>query len=135
MANDTLDLSQSNHSVRQLLKMVDNSDGTFSIAISSQGTATITPSVLTPAAPAAVSVGVTSGLAVAANASRKGLTLVNTSANIISIGLGVAAVLYSGITLNASGGAFEMGIGSKCTSAVYAIASGATSNLAIQEFS
>ena len=92
-----------------------------------------TKNALTAAAPTYATVGVTSASAVAANANRKGLLLVNTSANYISIGIGAAAVLYSGITLNPSGGAFWMDEYSFSTGAIYAIASGATSNLAIQE--
>ena len=87
-----------------------------------------------PAIPTAVSVGITSGLVVSANASRTGLILTNTSGNIISIGLGSAATLYSGITLSPFG-SFTMDSNSFTTGAIYAIASGATSNLAIQEFS
>jgi len=89
-----------------------------------------------PTAPTAVSVGVTSSTAVTANASRTGLVLTNTSNNIISIALGptaTAAVLYSGITLTPYG-SFSMDSNSFTTGAIYAIASGATSNLAIQEF-
>ncbi len=89
---------------------------------------------LTPAAPTAVSVGVTTGQAVASNVNRKGLMLVNTSANYISIGIGAAAVLYSGITLNPGGGAFWMDEFCFSTGAVNAIASGATSNLGVTEF-
>ena len=92
-----------------------------------------TKNALTAASPTYATVGITSASAVAANANRKGLLLVNTSANYISLGIGAAAVLYSGITLNPSGGAFWMDEYSFSTGAIYAIASGATSNLAIQE--
>jgi len=94
-----------------------------------------TKTALTPSSPTAASVGVTSAQAVASNATRKGLTLVNTSANTISLGFGVAAVLNSGITLSAQGGTFNMNEYSFYAGAINAIASGATSNLAIQEFS
>ena len=93
----------------------------------------VVKTALTPGSPTAASVGVTSGSALAANASRKGLVLVNTSANYISLGFGAAAVLYSGITLNPSGGTFVMDEFTFCTSQIYAVASGATSNLGIQE--
>jgi hypothetical protein len=89
---------------------------------------------LTPASPTAVSVGVASGQVLAANASRKGAAFVNTSANTISFGLGVAAVLNSGITL-VQNGVWEMDANTFTTGAINAIASGATSNLAVQEFS
>lgn len=98
------------------------------------GAMTITKTALTAAAPTAVSVGVTSAQAVASNVNRKGLMLVNTSANYISIGIGSAAVLYSGITLNPGGGAFWMDEFCFSTGAVNAIASGATSNLGVTEF-
>ncbi len=89
---------------------------------------------LTPASPTAANVGTISGSVVALNASRKGLVLVNTSSNYISLGFGVEAVLYSGITLNPSGGVFVMDGFTFCTSQIYAIASGVSSNLAIQEY-
>ncbi len=79
--------------------------------------------------------GAASGVAVALNANRKGLVLVNTSANRISLGFGAnAAVLDSGITLMPNGGTFAMDEYSFSTAAINAIASGAGSNLAIQEF-
>lgn len=88
---------------------------------------------LTPSAPAAAAVGVTSAQVLAANANRKGLVVVNTSSNVISIGLGSAAVLNSGITLTPYG-TFEMDEYCFDVGAVNAIASAAASNLAIQEF-
>lgn len=90
---------------------------------------------LTPATATAASVGVASGVAVAANTSRRGLILVNTSANRISLAFGAAAVLDSGITLMANGGTYTMDGNSFTTAEIRAIASGAASNLAIQEFS
>lgn len=89
---------------------------------------------LTAAAPAAATVGVASAQAVAANASRKGLVLVNTSVNTISVGLGNAAVLNSGITL-APFGSWTMDDYTYTTAAINAIAGAASSNLAVQEFS
>jgi hypothetical protein len=99
-----------------------------------RGTVSISKDALTASAPAAVSVGLTSAEAVVANANRKGILLVNTSANYISIAFGAAAVLYSGITLNPSGGSFWMDEFSFTTAQVRAIASGAASNLSCQEF-
>lgn len=100
--------------------------------------ATITPAplaALTPAAPTSATVGVTSALAVAANTSRKGLVLTNTSNNTISLGFGAnAAVLNSGITLTPNG-VWVLDEFTYTTQAVNAIASGATSNLSIQEYS
>lgn len=97
-----------------------------------QQVSTKTP--LTPSAPSAASVGTSSGLAVASNAARKGLVLINTSSNNISFGLGSnAAVLNSGITL-VPNGVYDMSEYDYVTGTVNAIASGASSNLTIQEF-
>lgn len=93
-----------------------------------------TKTALTASAPAAATVGIASAQAVASNASRKGLALINTSANWISFGLGAAAVLYSGITLAPNGGTWVMDEYTFTTAAVNAIASVASSNLAIQEY-
>lgn len=82
---------------------------------------------------AAATVGVASAQILASNTNRKGLILVNTSNNVISLGFGSAAVLNSGVTL-AAGGIFSMDEYSFSTAAVNAIASMATSNLAIQEY-
>lgn len=89
---------------------------------------------LTASAPTFATVGTSSASAVAANASRKGLTLVNTSANRISLGFGATAVLDRGITLY-PGGSFFMDEYSYSTATINAIASAAASNLAVQEFS
>lgn len=93
-----------------------------------------TKTALTASAPAAATVGVTSATAVASNSSRKGLVLINTSANTISLGFGSAAVLASGITLNPNGGTFVMDEFTFSTAAVTAIASGASSNLSVEEY-
>lgn len=106
------------------------------IAATQSGTwTTVTaPDSSTGNAPSAVTVGVSSGLALASNSSRKGLVLVNTSANTISIAFGAnAAVLNSGITLY-QGGSYNMDAYSFTTAAINAIASAASSNLAIQEY-
>lgn len=93
-----------------------------------------TKSDLIPASPTFATVGIVSGLVVAANALRKGLILVNTSANRISLGFGAAAVLDSGATLYPQG-AYNMDEYDFDLGAVNAIASVAGSNLAIQEYS
>lgn len=54
-----------------------------------------------------VSVGVASTVVVAANNARRGLVLVNDSDSDIYIARGTAAVVGSGIKLNAGGGTFE----------------------------
>lgn len=92
-----------------------------------------TKSALTASSPTFATVGITSASAVAANSSRKGLVLINTSNNTISLGLGATAVLSSGITLT-PGGVWEMDENTFTTAAINAIASAASSNLAIQEY-
>jgi hypothetical protein len=94
----------------------------------------VTGPVQTGNAPTYATVGVTSATALAANASRTALILTNTSSNTISLGFGSnAAVLYSGITLYAGGSAM-FDVMDNIQQAITAIASGASSNLAIQEF-
>lgn len=88
---------------------------------------------LTPSAPTFATVGVASAEAVAAAATRKGLILVNTSGATISLGFGSAAVLNSGVTLQ-PGGVYGMDEYSFDLGAVYAIASAASSHLAVQEY-
>ena len=98
------------------------------------GAVVSTKTPLTGSSPTAATVGVSSAQAVASNSSRKGLTLVNTSAARISIAFGATAVLDSGITLYPNGGVFMMGEYDYSTAAVNAIASAASSNLAVQEW-
>ncbi len=93
------------------------------------------PVPLTASPPNAASVGVASAEAVPVNASRKGLVLVNLSDNTISIAFGVPAVLNAGITLLAQGGSWTMTRETFTTAQVRAIAAGAASPLAFQEFS
>lgn len=88
----------------------------------------------TPSAATFSTVGVASAQVVAATTARKGLILVNTSINVISLAFGgVAAVLNSGITLG-PGDSFQMDDFVFTVSNVNAIASAAGSNLAIQQF-
>lgn len=113
--------------------------GTWTIANTSfqatqSGTWIITTkNALTSNSPSAASVGITSSQILATNASRKGLILVNTSSANISLGLGTAAVLNSGITLY-PGGTFNMDEYCFTTAAINAVASIAASNLGIQEW-
>ena len=92
-----------------------------------------TKTALTASSPTATSVGVSSAQAVASNANRKGLVLVNTSNNTISLAFGATAVLNSGITL-ISGSSWEMNEYTFHIGAVNAIADVASSNLAVQEY-
>lgn len=89
--------------------------------------------ILTPTAPTAFSVGISSAIALAANPLRKGLVLVNTSGNVISLGFGTDAILASGVTL-AAGASWTLSDADFTNLAVFAIASSGSSNLAIQEF-
>ena len=91
---------------------------------------------LTAASPTNATVSTTSGQAVASNANRKGLVLVNTSTAFIALGFGATAVVKSGIVLNPNGGTFEMGRFTFDIQAINAVASVGTTNvLAIQEWS
>lgn len=92
---------------------------------------TSTPATLTAAAPTVSSVGTASGQ-ILASATYKRVELVNTSTSTISIGIGSAAVLNSGMTLIGTGSSAT--IDGPFTAAVNAIASAAASNLAIQAF-
>jgi len=111
---------------------VSQNPGIGSTTGTTQPVSTKTP--LTGSAPTFATVGVTSAQVIAANASRKSLVLINTSANNISFGIGAnAAVLNSGITLTPNG-VWESDEYSYVTSAINAIAAGASSNICIQEF-
>ena len=98
------------------------------------GALNISGPVQTGNAPAVATVGVTSANVLAANSSRTSLILINTHAsNTISLGLGAnAAVLGSGITLY-PGAAITFNVLDNMQQAVQAIASGASTTLAIQE--
>lgn len=87
----------------------------------------------TPASPTTATVTTTSAQVVAANTSRKGLVIQNLSSNRVSLGLGAAAILNSGITLY-PGGIFVMDEFMYFQTAVNAIASAAGSVISIQEF-
>lgn len=95
----------------------------------------MTTPIQTPSAPASVSVGVASGVLLAANTARRHVVIVNTSGSTISLGFGEDAVLNSGVTLMPSGGSYEMSAqqGNLYLGVIKAIASGAASNCAVQE--
>lgn len=89
----------------------------------------------TPSSPTAVTIGTSSSVALAANANRVGLILTNTSGNYISIAYGEDALTNQGITLSPMGVLqFKPSDPWFSTGAIHAIATGAGSNLAIQEF-
>lgn len=107
--------------------------GIGSSAIVSGTVSTKTP--LTASVPTTATVGVSSAQAVASNASRKGLVIVNLSSNTISLGFGSNnAVLNSGITLTTLGSVYEMSEYDYTTSSINAIASSGGSVISIQEF-
>jgi hypothetical protein len=87
-----------------------------------------------PAAPAQVSVGVTTTSVLGANAARTGLVLTNLSNGVISIGLGASAVLNSGITLTPNG-VWVMDAFTFVTTSINAIAQFGASILAVEELS
>lgn len=81
-----------------------------------------------------VAVGIASVTVRAANAERRYLLLVNDSDTAIYVSLGTAAVLNTGIRLNALGGWYEMLEGQNLyLGAVNAIAGGAAKNLTYLE--
>jgi hypothetical protein len=88
---------------------------------------------LIPLAPTFATVGLASGLVLAANLDRRSVRMINTSANIISLAFGFPAVLYSGLTLFPSG-VYNMDDYDFSEYDIFGIASGAASNLAIQEY-
>lgn len=94
---------------------------------------TITKTALTGNSPTSATVGTSSASVLAANTNRRGLVLTNLSVNNISFGLGVAAVLGSGITI-VPNGVWVMDEYTFSTQQIFAIAGGASSALAIQEF-
>ncbi len=78
-----------------------------------------------------VSVGGTSAQIVAANADRVEVTIVNDHATqVVYLGFGQAAVLNSGIRLNAAGGSYTT---SGFSGAIHAIATGATTAVGFLE--
>lgn len=96
----------------------------------------VTKVPLTASTPTTATVGTSSAEAVASNANRKGLCIVNlSSTNRVSIGFGAnPAVLNSGITLTQLGSVYEMSEYDYTTSAINCIASGAGTVISIQEF-
>ena len=90
-------------------------------------------SPLTASSPTFATIGTSSSIALAGNSSRKGLIIINTSQNIVSLGIASTAVLYSGITLTPRG-CWVMDKFNYTTGQINAIASVASSNISIQEF-
>jgi hypothetical protein len=81
-----------------------------------------------------VSILLTSTSVLAANTARKGVNLTNISFGTVSLAFGAAAaVLFRGVTLG-PGGTFWMDATDFTTAAIYAIASQANTEIAVQEF-
>jgi len=78
-------------------------------------------------------VGVVSAVALAANALRVDADFVNDSDNIIYLSRGIGAVVGSGRRLNPKGGSYHIGIDNLYLGAIYAIATGAQSNMTVSE--
>ena len=93
-----------------------------------------TKTALTASSPTFATIGVASSQAVAANANRKGLVLINISDADIFVGIGAAAVVNRGIVLLAGGGTWVMDEFTFNTAAINAISTGANKLLTVQEF-
>lgn len=93
-----------------------------------------TKTALTANAATTVTCGATTTVLLAANASRKGLVIVNTGVKDIFIGIGASAVLNQGIYLVANGGTWVMDDYTFTTQAINGITTSSTSNISIQEF-
>ena len=78
-------------------------------------------------------VGVASAIVLAANPRRVDCDFTNTSENTIYLARNNIAVIGSGIPLNPLGGTYHMGTNNLFNGPIYAIATGANSNLAISE--
>ncbi len=89
---------------------------------------------LTPKNPGSVVIGIISSIIVRENVRRKGLILINTSMNRISLAFGTDAILDRGATLY-PGGSFNMAENDFYSGDIYGIAAGVDSALSIQEFS
>jgi hypothetical protein len=88
----------------------------------------------TASAPTFATIGTSTGVLLASNASRKGCTFVNDSSGTIYLGFGASAVVGSGIRLNANGGSFTMNPMTFTTQAINAISTSASCNVTVQEF-
>lgn len=113
------------------INSVQRGDGKFALCVDT----TSNGGAIVEAAPTTCTAGVADAAGIAANANRRHLVVVNTSANWVSLSFNGAAVLYSGITLAPNGGAWEasQAQGNCPLTAMRTIASGAASVLAVQE--
>lgn len=74
-------------------------------------------------------VGTSSVLVTTLSPTRRYAVFCNDSSNTIYLSIGAAATIGNGIRLNANGGTFEINLQNPIRGEIYAIASGASSNL------
>src|SRR5271170_1202192 len=91
------------------------------------------PSAAIGEAPTNVSMGTSSVTVLAANSLRKGVNICNISYGTVSLAFGVAAVVYTGVTLG-PGGTFWMDATDFTTAAINAISTQTNTTIAVQEF-
>ena len=114
-------------------KIIIGADGVSNGDVAESNPLPVKGQTITWAAPGFSTVGVTSSVVLAANANRKGATFINDSVNEIYLGIGAAAGVGSGKRLNANGGSYEINLMNLSTQVVNAIATGASSNLCVDE--
>jgi hypothetical protein len=117
-----------NFQVNANLQVGDTDVGTSNlIPVDIKGTITNTHTYAT--------IGASTGVALAANASRKYALLINDSDSAIYLMFNASAVLNQGIRLNANGGSYEMSSanGNLDVRVINAISSGASKNLLVTE--
>jgi len=83
--------------------------------------------------PTNVTISTSSATVVAANASRKGVNVCNIGFGTVSLAFGVAAVIFTGVTLG-PGGTFWMDGSDFTTQSITAVATQSNSTIAVQEF-
>ncbi len=88
---------------------------------------------ITTVTDSSATVGVATGVALAANVARVNAVFVNDSEETIYLARGNDAVVGSGIRLNANGGSYEIDGGNLFVGIVNAIATGAGANLTVSE--
>jgi hypothetical protein len=109
------------------------SDSSLVTALSPVGNTVSTKTVLTTSGPTSATIGTSAATAVSGNANRKGLVLTNLSNARICLAFNTTAVINTGICLD-PGAIFNMNEYMFTTVQINAIASAASSVLAIQEF-
>jgi hypothetical protein len=93
----------------------------------------IEPTSVTGNTPTNTPIGLSSVTVLASNANRKGVNVVNISFGTVSLAFGIAAVLYTGVTLG-PGGTFWMDAQDFTTATINAISSQTNTTIAVQEF-